>query len=40
MSVLNHLQSNDLGEIASFCYVPPIVTVQRRIQIITQTLYN
>ena len=36
--VFNHLVSYDSCEMASFCNIPPVITVERSIQVVSKTL--
>ena len=40
LRIFYNLIGNDCGEMSSFCDVPPIITVQRGVQIVSQTLQH
>ena len=39
LRIFYNLIGNDCGEMSSFCDVPPIITVKRGVQIVSQTLH-
>ena len=39
LRVLDHLVGDDCCKVASFSDVPPVIAVQRRVQVVPQTLH-